>query len=175
MRAHYDRPDPSEYASFFSEYIAGVPEGDVLQVLAGQVDDFARLLAGVPESKGDFAYAPGKWTLKEMLGHVVDSERVFTYRALRFGRGDPAPLTGFDEKTWVPTSGAKDRTIADLLAEFAAVRAATMALFRHLPPEAATRRGVANNNEVTVRALAWIVAGHALHHERIARERYLAK
>ncbi|HLG06651.1 MAG TPA: DinB family protein [Gemmatimonadales bacterium] len=174
MRARYDRPEASEHAADYASYIARVPDGDVVQVLQTQVEELGRLLAGHPESRGDYAYAPGKWTLKEVLGHLIDSERVFSFRALWIGRGDPAPLPGFDENRWAPNSGARNRTLSNLIEELKAVRAATVTLLRHLPPEAATRRGVANNNPVTVRALAWIMAGHVLHHERLIRERYLA-
>ncbi len=169
----YDRPDPSEFADFYADYIALVPDGDVVHTLERQADELAGLLGRLPDARGDFAYAPGKWTLKEVVGHITDAERVFSYRALRIARADPTPLPGFDEKKWVPNSGALARTLADLVGEFKAVRAATVALFRHLPPDAPLRRGTANNREVSVRALAWIAAGHALHHQRLIRERYL--
>ncbi len=169
----YDRPDPSEYASFYAGYIGRVPEGDLLRTLEAQPGEYARTLGGLPEARGNFAYAPGKWTIKEVVGHVIDAERVFSYRALRIGRGDTTPLPGFDEKAWVPLSGANDRTVADLLGEFRAVRTATLALLRHLPPDSVKRRGFASDNEVSVRALAWIITGHAIHHLGILRERYL--
>lgn len=170
----YDRPESTEHDPYYSKYVAGVPDGDVLQTLETQGKDFQSMLGGVPESRGDFAYAPGKWTLKEVLGHIADTERVFSYRALRIARGDSTPLEGFDENAWVPESGAKNRTMADLLGELAAVRRATTALLRNLPAEAPLRRGTANNKGITVRALAWVAAGHALHHQRLIRERYLA-
>lgn len=169
----YDRPEASEYASFYAGYIAKVPAGDLLRTLEAQPGEYAKTLGGLPEARGNFAYAPGKWTIKELVGHVVDAERVFSYRALRIGRGDTTPLPGFDEKTWVPNSGAGARTLADLLAEFRAVRGATLALLRHLPADAPERRGTASDKEVSVRALAWIITGHAIHHLGILRERYL--
>ena len=172
--AKYDRPDPSEYAPFYAGYIAGVPDGDLVAMLERQVEDTAALMAPLPETRGDFAYAPGKWTIKELLCHMVDAERVFSYRALRIGRGDPTPLAAFDEKAWAPNSGAGARTSADLVAELRTVRAATLALLRHLPAEAPTRKGTASGKEISVRALAWIIAGHERHHQRILRERYLA-
>ncbi|HEV8599116.1 MAG TPA: DinB family protein [Gemmatimonadales bacterium] len=171
---HYARPDASEYAPFFAAYIAGVPEGDLLARLESQLRETIGALAGLPESQGDYAYAPGKWTLKEVLGHMADAERVFCYRALRFARGDASPLTSFDEKLWVPNSGAGARSVADLQDELRVVRAATLALLRHVPPEAAERRGSVSGKEVSVRALAWIIAGHERHHLRILRERYLS-
>lgn len=168
-----DRPAAGEYAPFYSPYVAGVPDGNLLTFLEAQGAEMAGLLAPVSEARGNSAYAPGKWTLKEVIGHISDAERVFGYRALRFARGDETPLAGFDEKSWVPQSGASDRTLADLVEEFRAVRAATLAFLRHLSPEAVGRRGTANNVPVTVRGLAWIIAGHAAHHHRIIRERYL--
>ena len=169
----YDRPDPSEYAAFYAGYIARVPDGDLVGALEANLEEFVRTIGAVAEVRGGFAYAPGKWTLKEVIGHVIDGERVFSYRAMRIARGDDTPLPGFDEQAWVPQSGANDRTIADLLAELRAVRAATIALLRHLPADSVTRRGTASGNGVTVRALAWIIAGHPMHHLSILRERYL--
>jgi hypothetical protein len=171
--ARYDRPDAGEYGPFHAGYVALVPQGDVLELLERQLEESSALLQGVPESRGDFAYAPGKWTIKEVLCHLSDAERVFAYRALRFARGDATPLPGFDEQRWTPNSGASQRTLADLLEEFQAVRAATLALFRGLPPEAPTRHGVASEKETSVRALVWIIAGHERHHLKILRERYL--
>ena len=169
----YDRPDSSEYAPFYAGYIAKVKGDDLIGALEANLEEFSRTLGAVAEVRGGFAYAPGKWTLKEVIGHVIDAERVFSYRAMRIARGDETPLPGFDEKGWVPRSGANDRTIADLLAELRAVRAATLALLRHLPADSVARRGTASGNGVTVRGLAWILAGHPMHHLGILRERYL--
>ena len=112
----YLRPEPSEYAPFYAGYVAKVPDGDLIGVLEANLEEFSRTLGALAEVRGGFAYAPGKWTLKEVIGHVIDAERVFSYRAMRIARGDETPLPGFDEKAWVPQSGANDRTIADLLA-----------------------------------------------------------
>ncbi len=169
----YQRPAPDEFADFYAGYIAKVPDGDLVETLARTGREVAALLRSIPESRGDHAYGPGKWTIKEVLLHVIDAERVFGYRALRIARGDPTPLPSFDENAWVPNSGAGRRTLADLVDEFEKVRAATVALFRHLPEDAPVRRGTASNREVSVRALGWIVAGHALHHQGLIRERYL--
>lgn len=169
----YDRPDNGEYASFYAGYVGMVPDGDLLQTLEQQDEQTMALLGGVPESKGGHAYAPGKWTLKEVVGHMVDAERVFSYRALRIARGDTMPLHGFDEKAWVPNAGFNSRTLADLLGELRVVRASTLALLRHLPPESVTRLGTASEKPVSVRALAWIIAGHERHHLGIIKERYL--
>lgn len=170
---HYDRPDPAEFAPFYAGYVGRIPDGDLLATLEAQVGEYFQTLNPITEAKAGFAYAPGKWTIKELLGHVVDAERVFSYRAMRIARGDETPLPGFDENAWVPLSGANDRTLADLLGEFRAVRGATLALLRHLPADSVTRRGVASGKEVSVRALAWVIAGHASHHLGILRERYL--
>jgi hypothetical protein len=170
----YSRPDATEHAESYAGYIKQVPDGDLVKTLERSGKDLVDLLNGVQESRGDFAYGPGKWTLKEVIGHINDAERVFGYRAMRIGRGDTVALPGFDENAWVPMSGAKNRTLADLVGEFQAIRAASIALFRHLPEEATTRKGTASNREITVRALAWIVAGHAIHHQKLIRERYLA-
>ena len=169
----YLRPEPSEYAPFYAGYVAKVPDGDLIGVLEANLEEFSRTLGALAEVRGGFAYAPGKWTLKEVIGHVADGERVFSYRALRIARGDQTPLPGFEEKDWVPNAGCAGRTLADLLGELRAVRAGTLALFRHLPPEAATRLGTASDATVSVRALAWIIAGHERHHLAIIRERYL--
>lgn len=169
----FDRPDAGEYADFYAGYISGVPDGDLLELLSLQQEEVAASLAGVPEAKGNFAYAPGKWSLKDVLGHIADGERVFSYRALRIARGDEIPLPGFDENAWVPNAGAGARTMKDLLDELTAVRASTLALLGHLPAEATTRRGTASGKTISVRALAWIIAGHERHHLQIIRERYL--
>ena len=167
------RPEPSEYAPFYAGYVAKVPDGDLLQTLETGLADYAATFGTLPESRGGHAYAPGKWTLRELLGHVIDAERVFAYRAMRIARGDTTPLPGFDEKAWVPESGSNQRSLADLLGELEAVRGATVALLRHLPEASITRTGTASNHPVSVRALAWIIAGHPIHHLGIVRERYL--
>ena len=168
------RPSPDEYAPYYHKYISRVRDGDIIDILREQSDAVRGMLARVPNERGLFAYAPGKWTLNESLLHVCDTERVFAYRALRIARGDTVALPGFEQDDWVPLSGANDRTIASIMDEFVAVRAATVAMFRALPPESWSRRGTASGSPVTVRALAWKCAGHALHHEGIIREKYLA-
>lgn len=170
----YDRPDSTEYAPFYAGYVAKVPDGDLLRTLEEQDEQTMALLSGVPESRGSLAYAPGKWSLKEVVGHLADAERVFSYRALRIARGDTMSLPGFDEKAWVPNAGSNSRTLADLLGELRVVRASTLALLRHLPPESVGRVGTASDTPVSVRAIAWIIAGHERHHIGIIRERYLS-
>jgi len=168
------RPASDEYAPYYEKYIAKVAEGDILKILTAQGDEVRALFANIPADRAQFAYAPGKWTLSESLLHVIDTERVFAYRALRIGRGDVTPLAGFEQNDWVPLSGANDRGLSSLLDEFSAARAATVALFSGLPADAWARRGTASNYPVTVRALAFKCAGHCQHHVSLFRERYLA-
>jgi hypothetical protein len=167
------RPASDEYAPYYETYISKVRDGDIIDILREQGEAIRGLFARVPAERGLYAYAPGKWTMNEMLQHVVDTERVFSYRALRIARGDTIPLHGFDQNDWVPLSGANDRPLTSIVAEFVAVRSATVALLTGLPPAAWDRRGTASGHPVSVRALAFTCAGHALHHEGILRERYL--
>jgi uncharacterized damage-inducible protein DinB len=168
------RPAPSEYVPYYETYISKVPKGDVLKVLEDQRRETQQLLAGLSDAKALHRYAPEKWSIKQVVGHLMDTERVFCYRALAFGRADANPLPGFDEQAWAPAGRFDARALKDLAAELDAVRQATIALFSGLDDEALTRRGVANNNPITVRALAWIIAGHERHHVAILRERYLS-
>jgi hypothetical protein len=131
------------------------------------------LLGGLSEEQGASRYEPGKWSVKELVGHLIDTERILSYRLLRIARGDRTPIEGFDQDPYVANSNAGARTLRSLASEFGHVRAATLALVRGLDDAAWSRRGTANENEVTVRALAHIIAGHELHHIRILRERYL--
>jgi hypothetical protein len=171
-RAVTSRPEPGEYASFYETYVALVTGNDIVAALEAQRLQMIQLFAARSERDGNFRYAPDKWTVKEVVGHVSDSERIFAYRALRIARGDATPLSGFEQDDYVRGGGFANRSLADLAEEFAHVRAATVALFRSLGKDAWTLRGVANKNEVSVRALAFIVAGHELHHRGILEERY---
>lgn len=166
------RPDAAEYAPYFHKYVSVVPDGDVVAVLRESGREWVDAMHAVPEARGSFRYAEDKWSIREVLGHVNDTERVFAYRALRFARGDQTPLSSFDQDVYVPTSGAEARMIAGLVAEFAAIRESTILLFESLPAEAWTRRGTASGNEVSVRALAYMTAGHLLHHRVLMRDRY---
>ncbi len=165
------RPDSSEYAPYYGKYVSLVPEGDILVTLGRQSLETVALLAP-REAVGDSRYAPGKWSVKESLGHLIDTERVFSYRALRIARNDKTPLAGFEQDDYVKYGPFAQLSLSTLLEEFTLVRKATVALFRALDETAWTRRGVASNNEVTVRALAYMIAGHELHHRRIFQERY---
>jgi uncharacterized damage-inducible protein DinB len=171
--SYEQKPGSNEYAEYYGRYIARVPEGDIIAILATQIPDTIAMLRELGEEQALRAYAPGKWTIKEVIGHMCDAERIFSYRALRFARNDATELPGFDENEYVPQAGSNQRPLASLLAEFAAVRSATVALFAGLPADAWTRTGSANGQAVSVRAIANILAGHELHHRAIITERYL--
>jgi hypothetical protein len=167
-----ERPKADEHSPYFSRYIDRVPEGDLIGLLESQFADTLALLRRVPRDREDFAYAEGKWSVKEVVGHLSDSERVFAYRALRFARKDPTELASFDENAWVANAGFARRRLSDLADEFESVRQSTIRLARSLNAEELARRGVANGNGVSVRALFYIVAGHERHHVDLFRERY---
>ena len=169
------RPAPTEHYSYYLTYVSEVPEGDLLATLAAQRDSTAAFLAGIPEAKAGYRYAPEKWSIKEVIGHVADAERVFAYRALRIARADETPLPGFDENAWMPAAEFDRRTLADIAADFRSVRESTLALFRGFPAEAWTRLGTASGHPVSVRALAYILTGHERHHLRVLQERYLPR
>jgi uncharacterized damage-inducible protein DinB len=168
------RPQAGEYAPYYDRYISLVQGEDILNTLDEQRRQTMTLLCGRDDEDGDFRYAPGKWSAKEVLGHVCDTERVFAYRALRIARADATTLEGFEQDDYVRNGPFAQRPLADLVEDFIAVRRATLSLLRNLDEAAWTRRGVANKNEVTVRALAYIIAGHELHHRGILEERYFA-
>jgi uncharacterized damage-inducible protein DinB len=167
------RPAPDEYAAYYGKYVLLVPDGDLCDLLGRQVTETLALLRQVPEGRGTHRYAPGKWSLKEVLGHLCDTERIMSYRALRIARGDATPLPGFEQDDYVPAGRFDQRTLADLGVELSAIRQATVALFRHLDTEALARRGTASGNPFTPRALAYVIAGHERHHMAIVKERYL--
>ena len=167
------RPKPSEYAPYYERYVSRVPDGDIVRTLESQLEETLALIRGIPEARGDFRYAEGKWSIKELLGHVIDSERVFTYRALRFGRGDTTPLPGFEQDDFVRGADFSKRTLSDLADEYEHVRRATISLFASLDGGAWDRRGKANDTEVSVRGIAFIIAGHERHHVEILKTRYL--
>lgn len=166
------RPASDEYLSYYERYISLVPDGNLVELLAEQNRETVRLLSEVDDNRALYAYAPGKWTIKEVVGHLSDAERIFAHRALRFARSDGQPLPGFDENAYVPAGRFNERPIADLVDEFRAIRASTVHLFRYLNDEELARRGIANNNPISVRALAFVIAGHERHHAKLLRERY---
>ena len=167
------RPEVGEYAPYYEKYIALTREGDVIEILERQAAETLALLRGLSEEQAATRYEPGKWSVKELVGHIIDGERVFAYRALRFARGDRTPLPGFEQDDYVAGGNFDARTLRDLADEFEHVRRATIALLRPLGAEAWRLAGTANDNGVSVRALAHIIAGHELHHVRVLREKYL--
>lgn len=166
------RPEASEYAPFYHGYVTMVPDGDVVELVRSTGREVLEALGRIPETRGDHRYGPDKWTIREVIGHLIDAERIFTYRALRVARGDRTPLAAFDENEFVKTAGSEARTLASLTRELGAVREATAQLFESLPDEAWGRSGIASGKDVSLRALAYITTGHAMHHLRILRERY---
>jgi len=168
------RPQPGEYAPYYDRYISLVKGEDILRTLDQQRREMMLLLSSRGDEDGDFRYAPGKWSAKEVLGHICDTERIFAYRALRVARADTTPMEGFEQDDYVRNGPFANLQLADLIEEFIAVRRATLSLLRNLEEVAWSRRGIANKNEVTVRALAYIIAGHELHHRRILEEKYFA-
>ena len=166
------RPEPTEYPSFYHGYITTVPEGDVVELLRAGGRELLEAVERVPEERGGHRYGPDKWTIREVIGHLLDAERIFTYRALRIARGDQTLLPGFDENAYVKSAGSDQRTLAGLARELAAVRESTVLLFESFPDEVWARTGNANGKPMSVRALAYVVAGHPMHHLRILRERY---
>ncbi len=168
------RPQPDEYAPYYARYISLVQGQDILGTLDQQRRDTMMLLSGRDEEDGDFRYAPEKWSAKQVLGHMCDSERVFAYRALRISRGDPTPMEGFEQDDYVRNGPFALHELSDVVEDFIAVRRATLSLLRNLDEVAWTRRGVANKNEVSVRGIAYIIAGHELHHRKVLQEKYFS-
>jgi uncharacterized damage-inducible protein DinB len=167
------KPFPSQYPSFYATYVDLVQESDVVQALENNTAATLKAIANLPASKADFAYAPGKWTLKEVWLHMSDAERIFAYRLLRIGRNDKTPLAGFEENDYVANANAARLSFEDVLDEWQTVRRATQSLFKNLEPAAWERVGVANNKEITASAIGYIISGHIYHHLNIIQERYL--
>lgn len=167
------KPETNEYAPYYGKYVELVPAGDIAATLQSQHQQTLALLRSLSETQGDYAYAPGKWTIKEALGHMNDTERIFAYRLLRIGRNDKTPLPGFEQDDYVTNTNFNARTLASLIDEFAAIRQATLQLCQHFTDAEWQRRGTASENEITARALAYIIAGHELYHVDILKTRYL--
>jgi uncharacterized damage-inducible protein DinB len=168
------RPAAGEFLPYYGTYIDRVPDGDIVETLRRQVGDSLTLIKSIPETVGDKRYAPGKWSVREVIGHLIDAERIFLYRALRFGRADATPLAGFDENEYVANAPFTKVSLANLADELDHVRRATVHFFENLDEDAFSRRGAANGAEITVRALAFIVAGHESHHMNVLKTRYLS-
>jgi hypothetical protein len=167
------RPQAGEYGSYYQRYIDLATEDDVVAALDAQAHETAMLLGGLSEQQAAHRYEPDKWSVKQLVGHVTDAERIFAYRALSIARGETQPLPGFDQEPYVANAGSDDRPISDLVEELAAVRRANVMMFRSLSSEAWKRTGTASDNPISVRAIAFIILGHERHHLRILRERYL--
>jgi hypothetical protein len=167
------RPQPNEYPSAYAPYLEASPEGEGTALLQAQMGEVAALFAGLSEEQGAYRYAPGKWSLKDLLLHLADAERIFAYRCLRIGRGDVTPLAGFDENAYADAAKADLCPMADLLTDWRAARAATLSLCRTLSDEAWDRQGITNGRNVTARCLPYMCLGHTAHHLAVIRERYL--
>lgn len=167
------RPEPGEFNPYYAQYIALVPNGHLLEIMTRQGMEFGALVKSIPEGRASFRYEPAKWSVAQLVSHVNDAERIFTCRALCFSRGEKAPLPSFDEKAYAAAAAADQRHITDIGAEFEAIRRATLALFHGMTESMFTMGGIASGNPITVRALAYIVAGHCFHHAAILKERYL--
>jgi hypothetical protein len=173
VRARKRRPERSEYAEYYGHYVDLVPEGDVVDVLRAQARDSVRFLRGIPPDKADFRYAPGKWTVKEVLRHVIDIEWVFTVRALRFARGDATALPGVEQDALMTQADFSRLSLDDFIEEFRGLRAADTALFAGWDEAILDRGGIASDCRFTVRSIPYILAGHERHHMAVLRERYL--
>ena len=173
MTATIGAPAPTEAAEYFHKYINQIGGGDIREVLETQAGEMLTLLGGIGDEQSRHRYAPEKWSIRQVASHINDTERVFTYRALWFARGVSGALPSFDQDVAIAGAAADDRSWADHVEEFRTIRAATVTLFRGLQADAWDRRGIASGNPVSVRALAYIVAGHVAHHVKILRERYL--
>jgi uncharacterized damage-inducible protein DinB len=169
------RPHPGEYAEGYAPYLAATSEGEPMALLQAQLGDVERLYGGLSEAQGSYRYEPGKWSLKDLLQHLSDAERIFAYRCLRIGRGDATPLAGFDENAFAISASADERTLADLVADFRAARQASLELFRSLPDAAWAQQGTSNGRALTARCVPFICMGHVAHHLAVIRERYLPR
>ena len=167
------RPEKTEYAEYYETYVSLVPETDIISALQNQLAEIENLFAEISEEKGAYAYAEGKWSIKELVGHLIDGERIFSYRAFRFSRADKTALASFEQDNYIKHGNFNNRTLADLIEEFSLLRKANLYLFKNLPAEAWVRTGVASDAEVSVRALVYIMVGHVRHHAKVLKEKYL--
>jgi hypothetical protein len=168
------RPEKSEYDEYYERYVSLVEETDIVPALEKQIGEVEQIFAAITEEKSLYAYAEGKWTIKELLGHLTDGERIFAYRALRISRADETPIEGFEQDGYIENSNFNRTKFVDLTEEFLLSRKANLILFKNLPDEAWLRTGTANGVPVSVRALAYIMVGHVRHHLNILQSRYLS-
>jgi DinB superfamily len=168
------RPEKNEYNPFYETYVSLVPETEILPALERQIQETRALLGGISEEKSLYRYGADKWSIRQVIGHMIDGERVFAFRALTFSRADTVQLPGFDENHYVSEANFDQISLTDLCAEFVALRTANLLMFKQLTAQAWTRAGIASDNHITVRALAFIMVGHVRHHTKILQERYLS-
>lgn len=169
------RPEKTEYAGYYEKYVSLVIENDVDFAMQNQLTELTSIFASIPEEKGAFAYAPDKWSIKELVGHLIDGERVFAYRALRFSRADKTPVEGFEQDDYIANANFNSAKLSDLVEELSLLRRANILFFKNLTAEMLVQTGTASSAEVSVRALAFIMVGHIHHHLNILNERYLAQ
>jgi hypothetical protein len=167
------RPKADEHVPYYSLYIDRVPDGDIVDMLEKQTPEMLSFLKAIPESRVDYRYAPGKWSIRQIVGHLGDGERVFQYRAFRFSRADETPVPGFEENLYVDNAPFEHVAYSDLIDELENLRNATLHMFKGMNAEMMSRRGVANEHGISVRAIAWIMVGHVSHHMQVLREKYL--
>jgi uncharacterized damage-inducible protein DinB len=166
-------PSTYEYADYYASYVKLVPQGDIIEILRDQMKETVSLLSTLTEPQSEYRYASGKWSIKEVIGHITDTERIMSYRLLSIARGEKTSLPGYDENEYVAKADFDNQSLKDLMDHFACVRQSTIHLIKSLSDESLSRRGTANNSEVTAKALITIVTGHELHHRKIIQERYL--
>ncbi len=167
------KPESNEYAEYYGSYVSLVEKTDLLVTLENQMEETQETLATIPEEKGTFRYALGKWSIKELIGHIIDTERIMAYRALRFARNDSLEIKGFEQDDYIENASFDSCKLNDLSNEFKLVRESNLYMFKNLTGDAWSRSGVASGNPVSVKALAFIIAGHELHHINILKDRYL--
>jgi hypothetical protein len=169
-----NKPEQTEFAPYYGHYVSLVEDGDIIETLSSQADELRSLIGRLPEEMGKSAYAEDKWTIKEMLSHIIDGERIFSYRVLRVARGDETPIEGFDQDDYIENANANARPFAELLDEFDLQRRSNLLLVRNISDDDSRRMGTASQNPVSARALVYIMAGHVSHHANVLRERYLS-
>lgn len=167
------RPDPNEYAPYYNKYIDEVPEGDIFKILKKQIGVVEKFCKSIPPKKTLFRYAPDKWTVKEVIGHIVDTERIMAFRALRFARNDTSNLPGFNQDEFVRQSNHNNIKLGDLVKEFAAVRESNILLFKTFTDEMSMRQRMANDKLISTRAIVYVMVGHVTHHLNVIKEKYL--
>jgi hypothetical protein len=167
------RPSTEEYMAYYEQYVSLVGESPLIESLAKQLTSTTELLSDIPEQQSNYLYAEGKWTLKEVIGHISDTERVMSYRLLRIARGDKTPLPGYDQDEFMNGSSFQDWTLSQIIEDYISVRKSTITLLRGISDEAWQRMGTANGADISARALAYIIAGHELHHWNVIHNKYL--